>query len=428
MSVKKPVSTIKPASNTKTITSSPAEKRRTVSELDNQTSQKLISPSFATKKIIAGNGLRDSAQTLPFANQINKAFGRHRLDDLKVHLGNSSAIANQTLNSLAYTQGNHIAFGRAPDLRLAAHEAAHVVQQRSYAGPTTSHVGTPEDIYEQHADQVANAVVNGRSAEGLLDKFPRGDSRPSGNLQFQARERADTFRPASPGFRPRSYPQPEGAGSAAQGECILPAGILRWALAPRVGYVNARIEFIPNSQTAAANPTISYIQTVESNIFNREGAEVDVVESDTDPYYGAAWDEETESWVDEPRMGQRLDPDIDDLSAPREGSWPYTAETASAVLNDSPHVNTSETKYFETVVVVVETGEVLGSLSWNIQRWEAGIAPAWLNSILGWEQPTSTIVRNVSCNPGASPQFDAIVQRYYEDHPEAIRDSDGSAR
>lgn len=427
MSVKKSVSNIKPGSNTKTIPSSPAEKRRAVSGLDNQASQKLISPSFATKKSIAGSGLRDSAQTLPFANQINKAFGLHRVDDLKALLGKSSAIANQTLNSLAYTHGNHIAFGRTPDLRLAAHEAAHAVQQRSHAGPATSHIGTPEDIYEQHADQVANAVVNGRSAEGLLDKFPRGDSTPSGNLQFQERERADTFRPASPGFRPRSYPQPEGAGSAAQGECVLPTGNLQWALAPRVRYVNARIEFIPNAQAAAVNPTISYIQTVESNIF-RGGAEVDVVESDTDPYYGAAWDEETESWVDEPRMGQRLDPDIDDLSAPREGCWPYTAETGSAVLNDSPHLNISEIKYFETVVVVVETGEVLGSLSWNIQCREAGIAPAWLNRMLGWSQPTSTIVRNVSCNPGASPQFDAIVQRYYEDHPEAIRDSDGSVR
>lgn len=54
------------------------------------------------------------------------------------------------------------------DLHTAAHEAAHVVQQRGGVALKDG-VGAPGDRYEQHADAVADRVVQGRSAEGLLD-------------------------------------------------------------------------------------------------------------------------------------------------------------------------------------------------------------------------------------------------------------------
>ena len=61
----------------------------------------------------------------------------------------------------------------APDLHTAAHEAAHVVQQR--AGVQLKSIdGGASDPYEQHADAVADAVVAGRSAESLLDRTPAG--------------------------------------------------------------------------------------------------------------------------------------------------------------------------------------------------------------------------------------------------------------
>jgi hypothetical protein len=63
--------------------------------------------------------------------------------------------------------GNDVAFGEAPDLHTAAHEAAHVVQQRGGV-QLKGGVGKDGDHYEQHADAVADAVVAGRSAEGLL--------------------------------------------------------------------------------------------------------------------------------------------------------------------------------------------------------------------------------------------------------------------
>ena len=71
------------------------------------------------------------------------------------------------MSAVAFTSGNHVAFGRTPDLRTAAHEAAHVIQQR--AGVNLSGgFGTHGDPYERHADTVADAVVHGRSAEALL--------------------------------------------------------------------------------------------------------------------------------------------------------------------------------------------------------------------------------------------------------------------
>src|SRR5262249_16241257 len=57
-----------------------------------------------------------------------------------------------------------VAFGAAPDLHLAAHEAAHVVQQR--AGFTG--VGTAGDSHERAADAIADRVVRGESAGDLL--------------------------------------------------------------------------------------------------------------------------------------------------------------------------------------------------------------------------------------------------------------------
>jgi hypothetical protein len=61
-----------------------------------------------------------------------------------------------------------VAFARAPDLHTAAHEAAHVVQQRGGV-QLAGGVGREGDVFEQHADRVADLVVQGRSAESTLD-------------------------------------------------------------------------------------------------------------------------------------------------------------------------------------------------------------------------------------------------------------------
>jgi hypothetical protein len=73
------------------------------------------------------------------------------------------------MGSQAYTAGDRIAFRSAPNLNLAAHEAAHVVQQRAGV-QLKDGVGRPGDAYEQQADAVAEAVERGESAAPILDR------------------------------------------------------------------------------------------------------------------------------------------------------------------------------------------------------------------------------------------------------------------
>ncbi len=70
----------------------------------------------------------------------------------------------------AFATGEHVAFATRPSLFVAAHEAAHVVQQRGgvqlFGG-----LGKAGDRHERHADAVATNVVAGKSAEPLLDQY-----------------------------------------------------------------------------------------------------------------------------------------------------------------------------------------------------------------------------------------------------------------
>jgi LysM repeat protein len=117
---------------------------------------------------LATQGLSGSAAPLPYLGQIQRSFGEeHDLSGVQAHIGGPAAEAAQNLGAIAYATGNHVAFGETPSLHTAAHEAAHVVQQR--AGVFLSGgMGTPGDRYEQLADAVADRVVQGKSASDLL--------------------------------------------------------------------------------------------------------------------------------------------------------------------------------------------------------------------------------------------------------------------
>ena len=121
----------------------------------------------------ASDGVAGSAEPLPFGSQIQAAFGRHDVSNVRAHQGSSAAAAAGTLGATAYAVGNDIAFANSPDLHTAAHEAAHVVQQRRGV-QLKGGFGREGDAYEQHADSVADAVVRGQSAEPLLDAAPTG--------------------------------------------------------------------------------------------------------------------------------------------------------------------------------------------------------------------------------------------------------------
>lgn len=130
----------------------------------------------------AAAGVRDASGALPYASAIQKAFGRHDIGGVKAAVGGAASQATAAIGATAYATGDRVAFGDAPDLHTAAHEAAHVVQQRSGV-QLAGGVGSSGDRYEQHADRVADRVVAGGSAESLLDEMVGGGGGSSSAVQ-----------------------------------------------------------------------------------------------------------------------------------------------------------------------------------------------------------------------------------------------------
>jgi TolA-binding protein len=125
---------------------------------------------------LADAGMRGPGSELPHLDAIQRSFGHHDVSDVVAHVGGAAADAAAGMNALAYASGSQVAFARAPDLHLAAHEAAHVVQQRGGI-QLAGGVGRSGDAFEQHADAVADRVVRGESAQDLLDGLAPGQGR-----------------------------------------------------------------------------------------------------------------------------------------------------------------------------------------------------------------------------------------------------------
>ncbi|HEY0098792.1 MAG TPA: DUF4157 domain-containing protein [Pyrinomonadaceae bacterium] len=121
---------------------------------------------------VARNGTAGNAAPLPYLNRIQQSFGPgHHLTQVRAYVGSRAAAAARNLEAEAYTVGDSVAFGTEPSLRTAAHEAAHVVQQR-HGVRLERGVGRSGDAYERNADAIADRVVRGESARELLDGFP----------------------------------------------------------------------------------------------------------------------------------------------------------------------------------------------------------------------------------------------------------------
>ena len=108
---------------------------------------------------------------MPHLDTIQQSFGSHDVSSVQAHTGSEATQANEAMGAEAYATGNHVAFKGTPDLHTAAHEAAHVVQQRSGVS-LDGGVGAVGDSYEQHADAVADA----QSAQGGLSTPPLATS------------------------------------------------------------------------------------------------------------------------------------------------------------------------------------------------------------------------------------------------------------
>jgi Domain of unknown function (DUF4157) len=126
---------------------------------------------------VASHGLTGAPGALPHQERIQQSFGAHDVSGIRSFVGGPAVSATESLGAQAYAMGDSVAFREEPDLHTAAHEAAHVVQQRAGV-QLKGGMGKAGDEYEQHADAVADRVVRGESAEALLSQkagpSPRG--------------------------------------------------------------------------------------------------------------------------------------------------------------------------------------------------------------------------------------------------------------
>lgn len=144
-----------------------------------------VALSDAAIRAEALRGLSSPPAQLPFAEQVQRSFGRHDLSRVQAHLGPAATAASQAIGARAYATGDHVVFAGQPDLHTVAHEAAHVVQQRGGI-QLAGGVGRAGDPYEIHADAVADRVVAGRSVADLLDRCPCQDrAGPGGAVQMK---------------------------------------------------------------------------------------------------------------------------------------------------------------------------------------------------------------------------------------------------
>ncbi|HWU88657.1 MAG TPA: DUF4157 domain-containing protein [Kofleriaceae bacterium] len=144
----------------------------------------------------AARGTQTPASPLPFADTIQRAFGRHDVSSIQAHTGPDAAASAREMGADAYATQNHVVLGHGNDLHTVAHEAAHVVQQRGGV-QLKGGVGQVGDAYERHADEVADAVVQGKSAEGLLDRHAGGSGGASTTVQRRMGAEAEMKMPVT---------------------------------------------------------------------------------------------------------------------------------------------------------------------------------------------------------------------------------------
>jgi hypothetical protein len=123
---------------------------------------------------IVRQGFEGAGEKLPHGERIQESFGRHDISHVRAHQGPATKEAAAKLGAEAYASGPELAFASTPDLRTAAHEVAHTVQQKAGVHLAGGIDGGAGDVYERHADEVAEKVVSGSSAEPLLDQVASG--------------------------------------------------------------------------------------------------------------------------------------------------------------------------------------------------------------------------------------------------------------
>jgi hypothetical protein len=134
-----------------------------------------LGPTTEDVQAAAVHGTQGGGGALPHLDAIQRSFGSHDVSHVKAHTDGAAREGATAMGAQAFASGDHVAFAGTPDLHTAAHEAAHVVQQRGGV-QLKGGVGEASDAYERHADDVADRVVRGESAEALLSQGAAGAS------------------------------------------------------------------------------------------------------------------------------------------------------------------------------------------------------------------------------------------------------------
>lgn len=151
-----------------------------------------------------------AAAPLPHLAAIQRAFGdAHDMGSVRAHVGGPAAQASAAIDARAFTVDGAVAFAEPPDVRLAAHEATHVVQQRSGVRLARG-IDQPGDPYERHADSVAERVAQGRSVAELLVS---GANKGGAADHIQRDGPADAGAPPAGGQTTATGTAPAGQGS-----------------------------------------------------------------------------------------------------------------------------------------------------------------------------------------------------------------------
>ena len=132
----------------------------------------------------AMHGTMGPQGAIPHVEAIQRAFGPYEISDAKAVVGGPAQEANEAFKTPAYAAGGRAAFGQAPDLRTAAHEATHILQHR--AGRSPGGFDGPSSPQERHADAVADRVASGQSAVDLLSSMQSLPMGASGEIGAQA--------------------------------------------------------------------------------------------------------------------------------------------------------------------------------------------------------------------------------------------------
>lgn len=133
---------------------------------------------------VAAHGVDGATSDFPHRPTIEDLFGQPI--GARAALGGGAAAACDELGARAYTRGDRVAFAStSPDLHLAAHEAAHTVQQRQGI-QLSGGFGHAGDAHERMADEAADRVTRGESAADLFGGRGATSAAPAG-VQMQQR-------------------------------------------------------------------------------------------------------------------------------------------------------------------------------------------------------------------------------------------------